>query len=107
MIGIQEKNNIKSASNLPGETEPAWASENDRTPQSAQSDADETLYLIGRPTLKQFHRFVRHHAVNPYSEGDLTEEWNTASDYLRSLEKDEAGLADDPVITKLGPEYQP
>ena len=35
------------------------------------------------------------------------DEWNAASDYIRSLEKEEAGLADDPAITKLGPEYEP
>jgi hypothetical protein len=45
--------------------------------------------------------------VNPDNEGDLTEEWNTASDYIRSLEKEETGLADAPVITRLGPEYEP
>ncbi|MBO0798052.1 MAG: hypothetical protein J2P31_04445 [Blastocatellia bacterium] len=107
MIEIKQKQNMQSGSSLPVELEPARAIDTEITTQSAQIDADETLYLIGRPTLKQFHRFVRHHAVNPESEGDLTEEWNTASDYILSLEKEEAGLADDHVITRLGPEYEP
>jgi hypothetical protein len=107
MIGRKQKHDVQSGSSLPAELKPAWAIETEGTAQPAQSDADETLYLIGRPTLRQFHRFVRHHAVYPDSEGDLTDEWNTASDYIRSLEKEEAGLADDPVITKLGPEYEP
>jgi len=107
MIGRQQKHDIKSGSSLPAELKPARAVETERTAQTAQSDADETLYLIGRPTLRQFRRFVRHHAVNPDSEGALTDEWNAASEYIRSLEKEEAGLADDHVISKLGPEYEP
>jgi hypothetical protein len=107
MIGRQQMHDVKSGSSLPAELKPAGAVETERTAQIAQNDADETLYLIGRPTLRQFHRFVRHHAVNPESEGVITDEWNTASDYIRSLEQEEAGLADDPVITRLGPEYEP
>jgi hypothetical protein len=62
--------------------------EPERITQTAQSDADEMLYLIGYPTLRQFRRFVRHHAANPDREGVLTDEWNAASDYIRSLEKE-------------------
>ncbi|MCI0338310.1 MAG: hypothetical protein L0226_12075 [Acidobacteria bacterium] len=98
---------VQSGSGLHAELKPACVIEPEGTAQTAQSDADESLYLIGRPTLRQFHRFVRHHAVNSVSEGVLTDEWNSASDYIRSLEKEEAGLADDPVISKLGPEYEP
>lgn len=73
------------------------------TPRSA----DEHLYLIGRPTLKQFIRYVRGHAVNPPGEGDLTDEWQTASKVVSALERDEVGLADDPPMRPLGPEYEP
>src|SRR5262245_34649107 len=107
MIGIQQKHDVQSGSSLPAQLKPARAVETESNAQTAQSDVDELLYLIGRPTLRQLRRFVRHHAVNPDSEGALTEEWNTARDHIRSLEKEEAGLADDPVITKLGPEYEP
>lgn len=99
--------NVEFGSSLPAEPKSASVVEPGSTVQTAQSDADETLYLIGRPTLRQFHRFVRHHAVKPDHEGSLTDEWNAASDHVRTLEKEEAGLADDPKITKLGPEYEP
>jgi hypothetical protein len=58
MIGKQQKHDAQSGSRLPAELKPAWAIETERTAQPSQSDADETLYLIRRPTLKQFHRFV-------------------------------------------------
>ena len=66
--------------------------------------ADENLYLIGRPTLKQFVRFVRDHAVDPPAVGDLVEEWQVARELVRTLEKEEAGAADDPPIASLGPD---
>jgi hypothetical protein len=61
----------------------------------------EHLYLTGRPTLKQFLRFVKNHAVNPPDEGTLTDEWHAANEVARTLEKEEAGAADNPPITKL------
>jgi hypothetical protein len=66
-----------------------------------QDATDETLYLIGRPTLKQFLRFAKNHAVNPPGDGTLTDEWQAASEVVRALEKEEAGAADNPPITKL------
>src|SRR5437870_4785893 len=62
---------------------------------------DETLYLIGRPTLKQFLRFARNNAVNSPDDGTLTDEWQAANDVLRALEKEEAGAPDNPPITKM------
>jgi hypothetical protein len=70
-------------------------------------DVYENLYLAGRPTLRRFLRFVRNNAVDPASEDTLIEEWQEANKVVSALEKDEAGLADDPPITKLGPEYEP
>ncbi len=74
---------------------------------AASPAADEHLYLIGRPTLKQFIRYVRGHAVNPPGEGDLTDEWQAANRVVSTLEKDEPGLADAPPMRPLGPEYEP
>jgi len=68
---------------------------------SNQDSVDENLYLIGRPTLKQFLRFVKNNAVRPADEGTLTDEWEAAYNFVRTLEKDEAGAADNPPITKL------
>jgi hypothetical protein len=69
-------------------------------------DADEYLYLIGQPTLKQFLRFVRDRAVNPHHPGSLTEEWHAANAIVRSLEKEEAGIADGPAINPVSPDNE-
>jgi hypothetical protein len=67
----------------------------------------ETLYLIGRPPLKGFLRFVRSHAVKPEYEGDLIARWQAAQTIYAQLEHDEPGLAHDPPIGKLSVEQQP
>jgi len=72
-----------------------------------QAGVSENLYLIGRPPLKGFLRFVKSHAVNPPGEGDLADAWQAANELVRRLERDEAGAADDPPIVKMGPEYEP
>lgn len=75
-------------------------------PGAASAPDDETLYLIGRPPLKGFLRFVSGHAIAPPGEGTLSERWHQARDLVAKLETEEAGIADDPVIRKLGPEYE-
>ena len=74
-----------------------------------QDVTDECLYLIGRPKAKHFLRFVRHHAVEAPSEEALLEQWRAAQAHVRTLEAQEAGFADDPVITRLeaSPKYEP
>src|SRR5207247_6621640 len=69
--------------------------------------ADENLYLIGRPPLRDFVRFVRNHAITQEPETVLTDAWRAAATVVEQLTVEEAGIADDPPITKLGPEYQP
>ena len=71
-----------------------------------QNEAAENLYLIGRPTLKQFLSFVKDHVVHGPSSGDLVEEWKAANAVVRTLEKEEAGLADDPAIQPVDPENE-
>lgn len=93
--------------------EPARQSETAGSePQAAPQDtpgaaADRHLYLIGRPRLKDFIRYVRHQALDPPGEGTLTDEWRAAADIVRALEREEAGLADDPPTARIGPEYEP
>ena len=53
--------------------------------------ADQNLYLIGRPTLKKFLRYVQRHAVNPTAQGTLADQWQAAKEVVRSLEREEAG----------------
>ena len=76
-------------------------------PGQEDQDCDRSLYLIGRPPLKDFLRFVKHHAVTPPAQATLTDAWQAAREVVRRLETEEAGVADDPAIGKLGPEYEP
>jgi hypothetical protein len=77
-------------------------------PEAApDAQADEYLYLTGRPRLRDFVRFARSHAVKPPDEKALAETWQTAHQRVRRLETEEAGIADDPPMGKLGPEYEP
>lgn len=79
-------------------------------PETNEGDGgavQETLYLLGRPPLKHFLRFVRHHSVHPAAEGTLIDQWQAARAIVRQLKTDEAGLADAPTLAKLGPEYEP
>lgn len=85
---------------------PALAAE--RKPAPPRDPAvGENLYLLGRPTLSQFLRYARSHAVHSPSKATLNEQWHAARAIIRELERDEAGIADAPPMTKLGPEYQP
>jgi len=86
---------------------PVQAAEREHTAGGDQGTAVENLYLIGRPKLKEFLRYVAGHAVNPPGQGTLTAEWNAANEVVRALENEEAGLADDPAMSSLGPEYEP
>lgn len=76
-------------------------------PDQGDQDTDESLYLIGRPPLKSLLKFVTNHAVKPLGEGALTEAWQAAHQVVRRLQEIEPGVADDPLIGKLGPEYEP
>ena len=106
MLALPKTGEVES--NSESETaEPNVAVEFSRPNQAAADAVAETLYLIGRPTLKGFLRYVRSHAASPPNEGTLTDEWRAANDAVRELEKEEAGLADNPPISKLGPEYEP
>jgi hypothetical protein len=77
------------------QTEEAYRSEEKRIAVSNGDEAGRYVYLLGRPTLKQFLRFMRHTAVGGQSiyKGALTDEWREANDYIHKLEKDEAGAA--------------
>jgi len=77
-------------------------------PEAApDAKADEYLYLTGRPRLRDLLHFARTHAVTPPDERALAATWQIAHERVRRLETDEAGIAEDPPIGKLGPEYEP
>ena len=71
------------------------------------SEFDDCLYLLGRPTLKRFLRYVRNHAVNSDDTASLCSEWQAANSLTQVMEKDEAGIADDCPIQRMGTEYEP
>jgi hypothetical protein len=65
---------------------------------------DRTLYLLGRPKLKDFLRYVRRHAVQPDDEETLIGEWEEAKARLAALAKQEGGPPDHPSIRRIEPD---
>jgi hypothetical protein len=84
--------------------EPAAGNSHGALMPEPQEDVSENLYLTGRPKLKDFLRFVKNHAVDPPGPGALTEEWQAANELVRKLEKEEAGIADNPWIQPVSPD---
>src|SRR3954466_4333868 len=74
-------------------------------PQGAAPE--ESLYLMGRPPIRHVLCFARNQALNPPEESALVDAWKKAHEVVRGLERSEAGVADEPPIAKLGPEYEP
>jgi hypothetical protein len=85
-------------------TAPAVQEANDFDREPREPGTVENLYLVGRPTLKQFLRFVKDRAVHVPSSGDLVDEWATAEAVVRNLQRDEAGCADGPIVQPLLPD---
>jgi len=118
-VVVRAKSNrrmVKAASNgMPREAgalaPPRGVGEHATSPVESEPAAfpseNRALYLIGRPTLKQFLRHVRHNAAEPQRESDLIDEWNAANDVVGGMQKSEAGAADNARIVQLGPEYSP
>ena len=75
--------------------------------EAHQDATNEYLYLTGRPRLRDLLHFARSHAATPPDETALTATWQSAHERVRQIEQDEAGAADDPPMTKLGPECEP
>ena len=73
-----------------------------------QHSVDEYVYLLGRPPLKQFLDFVADQVVDGRSldRRALIEEWTSANNYLRLLEENEEGWADNPKIGAIGPHLE-
>jgi hypothetical protein len=71
--------------------------------------SDPHVFLIGRPPIGELLAFIRTMAVDGQSIdlGDLTAEWRAANDHVLNLEKDEAGVADNPPVTALADSLRP
>jgi hypothetical protein len=72
-----------------------------------EAQQHQYLYLLGRPTLRQYLRFVDSHAVAAPGHGALTDRWRAGLAQVEALERDEAGAADHATTSKLGPEFEP
>ncbi|HKS37122.1 MAG TPA: hypothetical protein VJW76_08035 [Verrucomicrobiae bacterium] len=96
---------IASPPTLEGETKstPALEAQQSESKQTttANPDAEENVYLIGRPTLKGYLHFVKGHSVNPPAKGEISQDWHSAHEHIHQLEKAEAGAADNPPVKKL------
>ena len=77
--------------------------------ESSQPIVDDYIYLIGRPTLRQFLSFVRHRTPNGrFADlGAATDEWRAAASHVAGLETTEAGLADHPAVGELPAHLEP
>ena len=65
--------------------------------------SDPHVFLIGRPPIGELLGFIKTMAVDGQNVdlGSLTAEWRAANDHVLRLERDEAGLADDPPVGTL------
>ena len=108
MTALPNLAQVKSESRLEAVgTKPIALVEPGAVESASPHAVDETLYLTGRPTLKKFLRYVRTHTVSPPDERDLTDEWQAANEIVRTLEREEAGVSDNPPIRQLELASQP
>jgi len=65
--------------------------------------SDPHVFLIGRPPIGELLGFIRTMAVDGQTSdlATVTEEWRAANDHVLQLERDEAGIADNPTVTPL------
>ena len=84
-------------------------SEFDDAVETNHEVVDDYIYLIGRPTLRQFLSFVKNRSLNGRRAdiGALVDEWRAAASHIGELEKSEAGWADHPVIQPLPASLDP
>ena len=70
------------------------------TSAEAHRHVDEWVYLIGRPPLNDFRHFMTVVAENGHlaDERPLIEEWHAAAAQVAALQRQEAGIADNPRI---------
>jgi hypothetical protein len=65
--------------------------------------ADEHVFLIGRPPMGEYLGFIQAQTVNGDKAdlGALSDDWRAANDHIRDLEVQEVGWADNPVIVEI------
>jgi hypothetical protein len=70
---------------------------------ATQVPADPTIFLIGRPPMREFIGFMKTQTVEGKTAemGELAEQWRSARAHLTQLASIEAGFADDPPTEAL------
>jgi hypothetical protein len=74
-------------------------------PTGSPGEKSEELWLLGRPSLGSFLKFVRDKVVGgaDLSPKALADQWRSADDYYHELEESEAGFADQIECRELDP----
>jgi len=92
----------------PGASRPPTA---EQTPVSPvpQVQADEHVFLIGRPPMGEYLGYIQTQTVDgdKVDPGALANEWRAANDHIHDLEAQEAGWADNPVIADIPKHLEP
>lgn len=79
------------------------------TPPVIQPEADELVFLIGRPPMSEFIGYVTHQTVGGQAADQraLADQWRAANDHIHDLETREAGLADGVPVQAVDPSLDP
>src|SRR2546426_7029827 len=67
------------------------------------AQVDDHVFLAGRPPIEEYLGFVVSQSVGGQNvhQGVLAAEWRSANDHIRELEKNEAGIANNPETWAL------
>lgn len=77
-------------------------------PDTFQPQADEHVFLIGRPPVEEYLNFLTLSVGGQTLDHRiLMDEWRSANDHVKVLEKQEAGWPDNPIIDDLPPQLHP
>jgi hypothetical protein len=92
----------------PGDVRPALSLRVDGVAPGG-TNADDHVFLTGRPSLRDFVAFVRDRAADGATRDPraLADQWRRAHDEVRARERDEAGLADQAPVAPVPPELEP
>lgn len=76
---------------------------------AAALPTDDYVFLLGRPPISELIGFVRTMALDGQNvdQGALATEWRAANNHLKGVEKNEAGVADNPPQQPLPASMQP
>ncbi len=71
--------------------------------QAGAQQVDDHVFLVGRPPIEEYLGFVVSQSVGGQNanHGMLADEWRSANDHIRELEKNEAGIANNIETSSL------